>query len=255
MFDKNQAVWKALSDPTRRTVLHLLRDGPKTTGEIAKHFDQTRFAIMKHLAVLESAGLLKVERRGRERWNYLNAATLEAALRDWVTPFQKEWATRLNRLKTLLEKEDMSDTQGLGLDIRQSVEIAAPKERAFNALAKEVDLWWGGGYRQTGKGSHLALDLEIGANMVERDAAGHAVIWGRIEEIRTPDRLYLSGRFAVPGAVAGRVHFDLEDTTVGCRLQVTHQAVGAIDQEVCERFVAGWRELLGIQLRRYVEEP
>jgi uncharacterized protein YndB with AHSA1/START domain len=208
---------------------------------------------MKHLSVLEDAGLLEVQRRGRERWNYLNAATLETALRDWVTPFQKEWAIRLKRLKTRLEKEDMTHSEVLGLDIRQSVRIAASRERAFNALTKEVDLWWGSGYRQTGKGSHIALDLEIGANMVERDAAGHAVIWGRIEEIRTPDLLYLSGRFAVPGAVAGRVHFDLEDAEVGCRLQVTHQAVGAIDQEVRERFATGWRELLGTQLRQHVE--
>lgn len=254
MLHKNEAIWKALSDPSRRTVLQLLRNGPKTTGEIAKHFDQTRFTIMKHLSVLEDAGLLEVERRGRERWNYLNAATLETALQDWVTPFQKDWARGLNRLKTRLEEEHMAHSEVLGLDIRQSVDIAASRERVFNALTKEVDLWWGGGYRQTGKGSHITLDLEIGANMVERDAAGHAVIWGRIEEIRTPDRLYLSGRFAVPGAVAGRVHFDLEDAAVGCRLQVTHQAVGAIEQEVRERFVAGWLELLGTQLRRHLEE-
>ena len=254
MLESNEAIWKALSDPSRRTVLHLLRDGPKTTGEIAKHFDRTRFAIMKHLSVLEDAGLLEVERRGRERWNYLNAATLESALENWMTPFQKDWASRLNRLKTRLEEVDMTHSEVLGLDIRQGVDIAASKERVFKALTGEVDLWWGGGYRQTGKGSHITLDLEIGASMVERDAAGHSVIWGRIEEIRTPDRLYLSGRFAVPGAVAGRVHFDLEDAVVGCRLQVTHQAVGAIDQEVRERFVAGWQELLGTQLRQHVEE-
>lgn len=254
MLHKNEAIWKALSDPSRRTVLRLLRNGPKTTGEIAKHFDQTRFAIMKHLSVLEDAGLLEVERRGRERWNYLNAATLETALHDWVTPFQKDWASRLNRLKTRLEEEHMVHSEVLGLDIRQSVDIAAPRERVFNALTKDVDLWWGSGYRQTGKGSRIALDLEIGANMVERDAAGHSVIWGRIEEIRAPDRLYLSGRFAVPGAVAGRVHYDLEKAEVGCRLNVTHQAVGAIDQEVRERFVAGWLELLGTQLRRHLEE-
>ena len=253
MLNKNEAIWKALSDPSRRTVLRLLRAGPKTTGEIAMHFDQTRFGIMKHLSVLEDAGLLEVERRGRERWNYLNAAPLEAALQDWVTPFQKEWAIGLNRLKTQLEEEDMTQAEVLGLDIRQSVDIAAPRERVFVALAREIDLWWGSGYRQTGKGSQITLGLEIGADMMERDAAGHAVIWGRIEEIRAPDRLYLSGRFAVPGAVAGRVHFDLEDSGVGCRLQVAHQAVGAIDPEARERFVAGWLELLGTQLRQHAE--
>ena len=143
----------------------------------------------------------------------------------------------------------MTHSEVLGLNIRQSVDIAVSTERVFDALTKGPDLWWGGGYRQTGKGNHITLDLEIGANTVERGAAGHAVIWGRIEEIRKPDRLDLSGRFAHPGAVAGRVHFDLEDAAVGCRLQVTHQAVGAIDQGVRQRFVFGWQELPGTQLR------
>ena len=60
MLDDNEAIWKALSDPSRRTVLHLLRNGRKTTGEIAKHFDQTRFAIMKHLSSLEVGCRLQV---------------------------------------------------------------------------------------------------------------------------------------------------------------------------------------------------
>ena len=140
MLESNEAIWKALSDSSRRTVLHLLRDGPKTTGEIAKHFDQTRFAIMKHLSALEDAGLLKVERRGRERWNYLNAATLETALQDWVTPFQKDWAKGLNRLKTRLEEEHMTHSEVLGLDIRQSVDIAASKEQVQHMILSLLEL-------------------------------------------------------------------------------------------------------------------
>src|SRR2546426_761327 len=68
-------VWKALADPTRRAILDALRKGPRTTGDLCGRFDVTRFAVMKHLAVLEDAGLVLARRQGRERWNHLNAAS------------------------------------------------------------------------------------------------------------------------------------------------------------------------------------
>jgi hypothetical protein len=64
--------------------------------------------------------------------------------------------------------------------------------------------------------------------------------------VRQPDRLYFSGRFAVKGAVAGRVHFDLEALADGgCRLILTHQAIGNISEDTRNSFHAGWGRLLG----------
>ena len=68
-------IWKALSDPTRREILDLLRDGPRQTTEIVESFTQlSRFGVMKHLDVLRGAGLVNTRSDGRHRINSLNAA-------------------------------------------------------------------------------------------------------------------------------------------------------------------------------------
>ena len=96
---------KAIADPTRREILDLLADAPRTTGDIAEHFPTTRFAIMKHLGVLERAGLVVVTRDGRERWNSLNAVPLQQMVERWVTPLAARGAGSLLALKRHLEKE------------------------------------------------------------------------------------------------------------------------------------------------------
>lgn len=102
------AIWSALHDVSRRHMLDLLRLGPLTTSELCEHFDFSRFAVMKHLKVLQIAGLVVVERRGRDRINHLNPLPLQAMYRRWIRPFERIPADRLLRLKVLVEnnKED-----------------------------------------------------------------------------------------------------------------------------------------------------
>ena len=236
MTERDDLVWRALADPVRREILDRLRDGPQTTGALCAPFAQTRFGVMKHLDALEAAGLIAIERRGRERWNYLNGAALQAALTRWLTPFQRQWADRLGALRRHMEG-DMKPF----VEIRQSVSLPAPPARVFSALTREIGDWWA--FRQTA-GGRLSLQPEIGAPLIETGADGHAAIWARIEEIQPPGKLYFSGRFAMVGAVAGRVHFDLVSEGDGCRLTVAHQAVGAIAEDTEASFGAGWRELI-----------
>ncbi len=100
------AVWKALADPTRRRILDLLRAEPRTTGDLAARFESTRFAVMKHLVVLVDAGLVIVERRGRERWNHLNPVPIRDLYRRWIRPFDAAPADALLRIKRAAERED-----------------------------------------------------------------------------------------------------------------------------------------------------
>ena len=111
-------IWRALADPTRRAILDLLRDGPKTSGVLADHFPTSRFAVRKHLNRLESAGLVVVRWHGRERWNYLNVVPLRAAYERWVTPYQALWASKLTSLKTDLEKRQPRSGSAGRLKIR-----------------------------------------------------------------------------------------------------------------------------------------
>lgn len=99
----DDAVWRALADPTRRRILDQLRRGPLTTGALADQFPVSRFAVMKHLKVLVEAGLVLIERRGRERYNRLNAVPIRAIYRRWIRPFEEMPADRLLRLKEHLE--------------------------------------------------------------------------------------------------------------------------------------------------------
>lgn len=93
---------QALAEPTRRTILELVRDRELAAGEIARHFDVSRPAISQHLAVLRSAGLLAERREGTRR---LYRARPEgfAALREYLEGF---WAVRLQQLKQVVEEAE-----------------------------------------------------------------------------------------------------------------------------------------------------
>jgi len=94
------AVWKALSDPTRRAILDLLRRGPRTTTTIVEAFPHlTRFGVMKHIDVLREADLINTREEGRQRVNSLNAVPIRQIYERWVSRYQEFWADRLLRLQ------------------------------------------------------------------------------------------------------------------------------------------------------------
>jgi len=84
-------------------MLDLLRVRSMTTGELCKHFETSRFAVMKHLKGLHKAGLITVERRGRERINHLNPVPIQTIYRRWIRPFEQLPADRLRQLKKIAE--------------------------------------------------------------------------------------------------------------------------------------------------------
>lgn len=100
-------VWKALSDPTRRAILDVLRDRPCTTTEIVERFPHlTRFGVMKHLEVLRQAELVHTREAGRQRVNSLNVVPIRQIYERWVGPFQELWSGELLRIKEIAEKEN-----------------------------------------------------------------------------------------------------------------------------------------------------
>ena len=104
-------VFRAIADPKRRRLLDLLKDGPRTTGELVDAFPEvTRYAVMKHLNVLQSADLIIVRYDGSLRYNTLNPVPLQAIHDRWVSGFAALWASSLSNLKRDLERE--TDTPG-----------------------------------------------------------------------------------------------------------------------------------------------
>jgi uncharacterized protein YndB with AHSA1/START domain/DNA-binding transcriptional ArsR family regulator len=102
------AVFKALADPTRRGLLDELfsQDG-QTLSALETRLPMTRFGVMKHLRVLEEAGLVATRRRGREKFHFLNPVPIRLIHDRWVSKYAEPWAATLTGLKRQLEEETM----------------------------------------------------------------------------------------------------------------------------------------------------
>lgn len=118
---QDDAVFKALSDPTRRRALDLLRERPMTTGELCARLERRpaprraahgaepalgRTGVLRHLAVLIDAGLIVTRTQGRIRWNHLNGAPLQRVCDRWMSRHVQVFASAVGRLKTLAETDD-----------------------------------------------------------------------------------------------------------------------------------------------------
>src|SRR3990170_200696 len=172
--DELTSVWKALSDPSRRRILDLLRERPRTTGELCDSFPVTRYAVMKHLTVLEGAGLVIVKREGRQRWNHLNAVPIRRIYERWVSEYESHWAASLLKLKRRVEGAQGEDrimpernAATNVIHIEQEITIEAVPERVFEALTQEVSAWWGMPYLQSATAEALVLEPQVGGRFYE----------------------------------------------------------------------------------------
>lgn len=100
-------VFKALADPTRRTLLDLLfrRDG-QTLKELQAEIAMTRFGVMKHLRILEDADLVASKRSGREKLHFLNPVPIRAIHDRWIDKYSEHRLSALAALKNELENKD-----------------------------------------------------------------------------------------------------------------------------------------------------
>ena len=107
MSEDLDRVWKALADPTRRSILDLLRRKPRTTSDIVERIPElSRFGVMKHLIVLRGAGLVQIREEGRSVVNTLNVVPIRWIYERWVSDYEDLWVRRLSSLKRSLEEEE-----------------------------------------------------------------------------------------------------------------------------------------------------
>lgn len=97
-------MFKALADPTRRFLLDLLfeHDG-RTLSELEAEVDMTRFGVMKHLRLLEEAGLVVTRKEGRAKWHFLNPVPIRLVHDRWIDKYTESRVAALSDLKTRLE--------------------------------------------------------------------------------------------------------------------------------------------------------
>ncbi|MFZ3213867.1 MAG: helix-turn-helix domain-containing protein [Terriglobales bacterium] len=103
---RQDLIFKALADRRRRQILDLLKQTPKTTGELCGRFRRIdRCTVMQHLGVLEKAGLVIVKREGRRRWNYLNVVPIQEIYNRWISRYASSSAALLARMKREMEAD------------------------------------------------------------------------------------------------------------------------------------------------------
>ena len=98
-------VFRALADPTRRSLLdELFKQDGQTLTSLEERLPMTRFGVMKHLRLLESAGLVVTRRSGREKLHFLNTVPIQLVHDRWVSKYAEPWASGLGELKRNLEE-------------------------------------------------------------------------------------------------------------------------------------------------------
>jgi len=230
------AIFRGLADPTRRLLLDrlLARDG-QTLTELEAELDMTRFGVMKHLKVLEDAGLVVSRKQGRVRRHHLNPVPIRLIHDRWIGKYTERRAAALADLKTALEapmtgpgtREDTATTQVFRVHIKATPEqvwaaITTPEwtERYGYRTASEYDLRPGGTFRSLANDGMKAF------------GAPDVVVEGEVVEADPPRRLVQTWRMLFePGQAAEpftRVTWEIDELPGGlARLTVVHDVEGA----------------------------
>ena len=240
------ATWRALADPTRRRLIELLRDGPRTTGELCRAFPTSRFAVMKHLAVLERGGLLTVRRDGRTRWNSLNLERLQQVGAHWAAPTPSAvpaFGPDAELMAWEAEKPMIADDTRPGPPTTTTeVFVDAVAWKVFDALTVNVSAWWGEPHLRSSDASNLVLEPQPGGRFYEEWGHRQGALRGLVSAIRQDERLSLAGPI-FHETQESRLSFSLEAREGGTLLAVTCE-------QVPEAVVA---DLFRVRLKAFVE--
>src|SRR5580700_9343477 len=102
-------VFRALADPTRRTILNTLLPGEMSVNSIAEQFEMSRPAVSKHLRILREADLVFETKQGKHRYYHLNSQPLRQ-VDEWLAGYRTMWNRKLDNLKRFLESDNAGDT-------------------------------------------------------------------------------------------------------------------------------------------------
>ncbi|MFL5837717.1 MAG: ArsR/SmtB family transcription factor [Solirubrobacteraceae bacterium] len=226
-------VFRALADPTRRSLLDELfgKDG-QTLSALQARVPMTRFGVMKHLKVLEEAGLVVTRRRGREKLHFLNPVPIRLVHDRWVSKYAEPWAATLSGLKRRLEDRTMEKVF--------EIYIKTTPDRLWEAITDPEQR------RRYNFGVGVESDWTPGSRYVARHPAAPApIVEGENLEVEAPRRLVQSfnARWGedVEAEGTSRVTWEIEPVGDSCRLTVVHDQLreGANDQ-----LYGGWPMIL-----------
>jgi len=225
-------VFKALADPTRRSLLdELFREDGQTLSMLADRFSMTRFGVMKHLKQLQEAGLVVARRRGREKLHFLNPVPIRLVHDRWVSKYAEPWAVELSGLKQRLESpvEKVFEIYIRTTPERLWEAITDSEIRGKFQFGLRVRSDWTQGSRF--ELSHPNADVVLGeGENLEIDPPRRLVqsmvaLWG--EDVRNEG--------------TSRVTWEIEPIGDSCRLTVTHDQ---LREGANEELYGGWPMIL-----------
>jgi DNA-binding transcriptional ArsR family regulator/uncharacterized protein YndB with AHSA1/START domain len=225
-------VFKALADPTRRELLdELFREDGQTLGALEERFTMTRFGVMKHLKVLEEAGLVVSRREGREKRHFLNPVPIRLVHDRWVSKYAEPWVAVLSDLKTRLENP---------MEKIFEIYIRTTPERLWEAIT-DHDI-----RAKFQFGCTIKSDWTEGSSWEMGNVNAPFLLGeGTVVEVDPPRRLVQRGvyRYSDAAAAAGenRVTWEIEPVEDSCRLTVTHDE---LPEGAPEELYGGWPMIL-----------
>jgi uncharacterized protein YndB with AHSA1/START domain len=224
-------VFKALADPTRRALLDVLhaQDG-QTLGQLEERFAMTRFGVMKHLRLLEEAGLVVTRRRGREKLHFLNPVPIRLVHDRWISTYTEPWVATLSDLKTALEHT---------MEKVYEIYIRTTPERLWEAITDPAIR------SRYNFGARIESDFTVGSTMRQYTPHGDLLGEGENVEVDPPRRLVQTLRALwsdhVKAEGTSRVTWEIEPVGDSCRLLVTHDQ---LREGANEQVYGGWPMIL-----------
>ncbi|MFN0094196.1 MAG: ArsR/SmtB family transcription factor [Dehalococcoidia bacterium] len=233
-----EAAFRALADPSRRLLLDQLRerDG-QTLGELCAALpEMTRFGVMKHLDVLEAAGLITTVKVGREKHHYLNPVPIQLIADRWISQFARPRAEALAGLKHTLEGPAMSKPVYV-----YSVFIRATPEQVWQGITDPA--FTHRYFHET----RITSTWEPGSEVHMWMDDGRDAMAGTILECDPPRRLSHTWRFMYDPELAketpSRVTYEIQQLGPTCRLTVTHDQFEE-ENQTWAHISGGWAALL-----------
>jgi DNA-binding transcriptional ArsR family regulator len=221
-----------MADPTRRQLLdELFREDGQTLGALERRFPMTRIGVMKHLRVLEDAGLVVTRRRGREKLHFLNPIPIRLVHDRWVSKYTEPWAATLVDLKRQLE---------LTMEKVFEIYIRTTPERLWDAITDELTR---GKYQF---GASIVSDWTTGSPFeLGHPKAGRLLGDGVNVEVDPPRRLVqrMVSRWSDDVAAVGptRITWEIEPVGDSCRLVLTHDE---LPEDASPEIYGGWPMIL-----------
>ena len=231
MFGGMDDVFRALADPTRRSLLDkLFKQDGQTLSALERRLPMTRFGVMKHLRVLEKARLVVTKRRGREKLHFLNPVPIRLVHDRWVSKYAEPWAAKLSDLKHRLEDRTMEKV--FEIYIKTTPErlwkaITDPEMRRKYTFGAVVSSDWKPGSRYEGKG--WGKPIFEGENLVvdppRKLVQSFRALWG--EDVKSEG--------------TSRVTWEISQVGDSCRLLVTHDQ---LREDANDQLFGGWPMVL-----------